>query len=99
MYAASGINWGAYRDARERKDIYWYWSVLKKYITYVFSSYKGKNLKGCKQYFIEFLYLFWSQVFFLSLPKTAVIQLSHALISSEGSIFLLVAKHILCIVL
>ncbi|KAK3868740.1 hypothetical protein Pcinc_025908 [Petrolisthes cinctipes] len=40
VYAVSGINWGAYRDASERKDIYWYWSVLKKYLTYVFSSYK-----------------------------------------------------------
>ncbi|XP_071535073.1 acylglycerol kinase, mitochondrial isoform X2 [Panulirus ornatus] len=40
VYAASTVEWGAYRDAYERKDTYWYWSVLKKYMTYVFSSYK-----------------------------------------------------------
>ncbi|KAG7163196.1 Acylglycerol kinase-like [Homarus americanus] len=40
VYAASMVEWGAYRDAAERNDVYWYWSVLKKYMVYVFSSYK-----------------------------------------------------------
>jgi len=40
VYAASGLEWGAYRDAQMRKDIYWYWAMAKKYMTYVFSSYK-----------------------------------------------------------
>ncbi|XP_047471202.1 acylglycerol kinase, mitochondrial-like [Penaeus chinensis] len=40
VFAASKVEWGAFRDARERNDVYWYWSVLKKYMTYVFSSYK-----------------------------------------------------------
>ncbi|KAK7067193.1 hypothetical protein SK128_024522 [Halocaridina rubra] len=40
VYAASQLEWSAYRDARERKDAYWYWASLKKYMTYVFSSYK-----------------------------------------------------------
>lgn len=40
VYAASMLEWGAYRDAVDRKDVYWYWSFLKKYMTYVFSSYK-----------------------------------------------------------
>ncbi|XP_076035097.1 acylglycerol kinase-like protein Mulk [Oratosquilla oratoria] len=40
VYAVSSIQWGAYRDALERKDVYWYWTMLKKYMTFVFSSYK-----------------------------------------------------------
>ncbi|XP_066950920.1 acylglycerol kinase, mitochondrial-like isoform X8 [Macrobrachium rosenbergii] len=40
VYAASHLEWGAYRDARERNDVYWYWATLKRYMTYVFSSYK-----------------------------------------------------------
>jgi len=40
VYAASGLEWGAYRDAQMRKDVYWYWAMGKKYMTYVFSSYK-----------------------------------------------------------
>ncbi|XP_066950917.1 acylglycerol kinase, mitochondrial-like isoform X5 [Macrobrachium rosenbergii] len=43
VYAASHLEWGAYRDARERNDVYWYWATLKRYMTYVFSSYKGKE--------------------------------------------------------
>lgn len=40
VYAAAGLEWGAYRDAQMRKDVYWYWAMAKKYMTYVFSSYK-----------------------------------------------------------
>ncbi|CAL4071780.1 unnamed protein product, partial [Meganyctiphanes norvegica] len=40
VYAASGLEWGAYRDAEMRRDIYWYWAMAKKYMTFVFSSYK-----------------------------------------------------------
>lgn len=40
VYAASMVEWGAYRDAANRKEAYWYWSFLKRYMTYVFSSYK-----------------------------------------------------------
>ena len=41
VYAASLLEWGAYRDARERRDKYWYWATLKRYVTFLFSSYKG----------------------------------------------------------
>ncbi|RXG51144.1 Acylglycerol kinase, mitochondrial [Armadillidium vulgare] len=40
VYAASQIEWGAFRDAEVRKSVYWYWSFLKTYMVYVFSSYK-----------------------------------------------------------
>jgi len=40
IYACGWFDWGAYRDAWERRDKYWYWPGLKKYMTYVFSSYK-----------------------------------------------------------
>ncbi|KAG0719268.1 Acylglycerol kinase, mitochondrial [Chionoecetes opilio] len=40
VFAASEVVWGALRDAATRKDNYWYWPGLKKYMTYVFSSYK-----------------------------------------------------------
>ena len=41
IYAGSLMEWGAYRDAWERRDKYWYWASLKRYVTFVFSSYKG----------------------------------------------------------
>ncbi|KAF2360670.1 NAD kinase/diacylglycerol kinase-like domain [Trinorchestia longiramus] len=37
---ASTLEWGAYRDAWERRDKYWYWASLRRYVTYLFSSYK-----------------------------------------------------------
>lgn len=40
VFAASEVMWGAVRDAATRKDQYWYWPGVKKYMTYVFSSYK-----------------------------------------------------------
>lgn len=40
VFAASEVVWGALRDAAGRKDQYWYWPGVKKYMTYVFSSYK-----------------------------------------------------------
>ena len=42
MFAASEVVWGALRDAAGLKDRYWYWPGVKKYMTYVFSSYKGE---------------------------------------------------------
>lgn len=46
VYAASQLEWGAFRDAQERKTNYWYWGSLKKYITFLFSSYKGSSPLG-----------------------------------------------------
>lgn len=40
VFAAAEVVWGALRDAATRKDHYWYWPFVKKYMTYVFSSYK-----------------------------------------------------------
>ncbi|KAA0202453.1 hypothetical protein HAZT_HAZT009231 [Hyalella azteca] len=37
------LEWGAYRDAWERRDKYWYWATLRRYVTYLFSSYKDLN--------------------------------------------------------
>ncbi|XP_017779933.1 PREDICTED: acylglycerol kinase, mitochondrial [Nicrophorus vespilloides] len=47
VYALSGIEWGAYRDAAARKDKYWYYGPLRKYATYIFSGYKDSLSWNC----------------------------------------------------
>ncbi|XP_022909206.2 acylglycerol kinase, mitochondrial [Onthophagus taurus] len=47
VYAVSGIEWGAYRDAEVRKDSYWYLGVLRKYATYIFNGYKNNLTWDC----------------------------------------------------
>lgn len=38
IYAVSGIQWGAYRDAQAKKDKYWYLGPLRNYATYLFNG-------------------------------------------------------------
>lgn len=38
IYAVSGIEWGAYRDAQAKKDKYWYLGPLRNYATYLFNG-------------------------------------------------------------
>lgn len=47
IYALSGIKWGAYRDAEIKKDSYWLYGSLRKYVTYLFNGYKSKLTWDC----------------------------------------------------
>ncbi|KAI4462505.1 sphingosine kinase [Holotrichia oblita] len=48
VYAVSGIEWGAYRDAQVKKDSYWYFGNLRKYATYIFNGYKDNLNWNCE---------------------------------------------------
>ncbi|XP_076274247.1 acylglycerol kinase-like protein Mulk isoform X1 [Rhynchophorus ferrugineus] len=48
VYAVSGIKWGAYRDAEVKKDSYWYFGGLKKYVTYLFNGLKSSLSWNCQ---------------------------------------------------
>ena len=43
MYCLGGIQWGAYRDANAKKDKYWYWGMLRSYVTYIFMGLKSED--------------------------------------------------------
>jgi hypothetical protein len=43
VYCLGGIQWGAYRDAHAKRDKYWYWGMLRSYITYVFTGLKSDD--------------------------------------------------------
>lgn len=47
VYAVSGIEWGAFRDASARKDKYWYFGPLRNYATYIFSGIKVNLTWDC----------------------------------------------------
>ncbi|XP_011300465.1 acylglycerol kinase, mitochondrial [Fopius arisanus] len=40
IYAVGAVEWGAWRDAHARKDKYWYWGSLRRYMTYIFNGIK-----------------------------------------------------------
>ncbi|KAK0170948.1 hypothetical protein PV328_008724 [Microctonus aethiopoides] len=40
IYAVGMVEWGPWRDAHARKEKYWYWGTLRRYMTYVFNGYK-----------------------------------------------------------
>nr|CAB3220583.1 acylglycerol kinase, mitochondrial-like [Phallusia mammillata] len=40
VFALSDIRWGSYRDAVEKTNKYWYFGPLKKYMTFVFASFR-----------------------------------------------------------
>ncbi|XP_063975455.1 acylglycerol kinase, mitochondrial isoform X2 [Diachasmimorpha longicaudata] len=40
IYAVGAVEWGAWRDAHARKDKYWYWGTLRRYMTYIFNGMK-----------------------------------------------------------
>ncbi|CAK8676687.1 unnamed protein product [Clavelina lepadiformis] len=42
VYAVSDIRWGSYSEAQGKTDKYWYWGPLKKYMTFVFASFRSK---------------------------------------------------------
>ncbi|XP_069704087.1 acylglycerol kinase, mitochondrial [Periplaneta americana] len=43
VYCLGGIQWGAYRDAHAKRDKYWYWGVLRSYVSYIFMGMKGEK--------------------------------------------------------
>ena len=43
MYCLGGIQWGAFRDANAKKDKYWYWGMLRSYVTYIFMGLKSEE--------------------------------------------------------
>jgi hypothetical protein len=43
VYCLGGIQWGAYRDANAKKDKYWYWGMLRSYVTYIFMGLKSEE--------------------------------------------------------
>jgi hypothetical protein len=43
VYCLGGIQWGAYRDAYAKKDKYWYWGMLRSYVTYIFMGLKSEE--------------------------------------------------------
>lgn len=47
VYALSGIEWGAFRDAAARRDKYWYFGPLRNYATYIFSGTKVNLTWDC----------------------------------------------------
>ena len=42
VYALSDMRWGSYSDAFSRTSKYWFWGPLKKYMTFIFASFKSK---------------------------------------------------------
>ncbi|XP_012271440.1 acylglycerol kinase, mitochondrial [Orussus abietinus] len=40
IYAVGAVEWGVWQDATARIDKYWYWGMLRSYVTYVFSGFK-----------------------------------------------------------
>ncbi|GFG29208.1 hypothetical protein Cfor_09728 [Coptotermes formosanus] len=43
VYCLGGIQWGAYRDANAKKDKFWYWGMLRSYVTYIFMGLKSEE--------------------------------------------------------
>lgn len=43
VYCLGGIQWGAYRDAYAKRDKYWYWGMLRSYVTYIFMGLKSEE--------------------------------------------------------
>lgn len=43
VFGMVGMHWGAFRDANVRKDKYWYFGGLRKYVTYIFSGLKDES--------------------------------------------------------
>ncbi|KAJ8966868.1 hypothetical protein NQ314_003262 [Rhamnusium bicolor] len=48
IYAVVGIKWGAYRDAEAKKDSYWYFGAMRKYVTYIFNGFKNNLSWNCE---------------------------------------------------
>ncbi|KAK4887777.1 hypothetical protein RN001_004048 [Aquatica leii] len=48
VYAVSSIEWGPYRDAHAKKDKYWYFGPLRKYVTYLFNGFKDSLSWSCR---------------------------------------------------
>ncbi|XP_008558541.1 acylglycerol kinase, mitochondrial [Microplitis demolitor] len=47
IYALSSIELGAWRDADSRRNKYWYWGSLRRYVTYVFNGFKNDLNWNC----------------------------------------------------
>lgn len=43
VYCLGVIQWGAYRDAYAKRDKYWYWGMLRSYVTYIFMGLKSEE--------------------------------------------------------
>lgn len=52
VYAVAAVEWGAYRDARAKKDKYWYFGPFRNYATYIFNGY---TFTFCIFSFLRFL--------------------------------------------
>ncbi|KAF5277852.1 hypothetical protein FQA39_LY06004 [Lamprigera yunnana] len=51
VYAVSSIEWGPYRNARVKKDKYWYFGPLRKYATYLFNGLNNLS-SNCKAHLL-----------------------------------------------
>ncbi|XP_074103368.1 acylglycerol kinase-like protein Mulk [Cotesia typhae] len=47
IYALGVIQLGAWRDAHSRKEKYWYWGGLRRYVTYIFNGFKKDVMWNC----------------------------------------------------
>lgn len=47
VYAVGRLQWGAYRDAFEKRDRYWYLGSLREYATFVFNAFSDSLTWNC----------------------------------------------------
>lgn len=48
IYSVGPIEWGAFRDAKIKRDKYWIYGGLRDYATYIFNGYKSSLSWECK---------------------------------------------------
>lgn len=47
VYAVGKLQWGAYRDAYEKRDGYWYFGPLREYVTFLFNAFSDSLTWNC----------------------------------------------------
>lgn len=47
IYALATLEWGAFRDAFNRRDKYWYFGSLRDRVTFVFNAFDGSLIWSC----------------------------------------------------
>lgn len=48
VYAVGRLQWGAYRDAFEKRDRYWYLGALREHATFLFNAFSDSLTWNCK---------------------------------------------------
>lgn len=47
VYAIGQLQWGAFRDAYEKRDSYWYFGSLREYVTFLFNAFSDSLTWNC----------------------------------------------------